>query len=76
MGRSSSFQLKQKARILNYPSNSWNSLSVDNKLKVWTKVYDKEVPSKTENKTDVTGDLTLLQVMKRVAESRRDEAQS
>ena len=45
----SSLQTRNKTAILNWlTQNRFNRLSEDNKIRVWSKVYDKEEPSKIE----------------------------
>ena len=53
MPKLNSTELRTERMILNWLTPArWSALSIENKVRIYLKVYDKAVPSKAENKND------------------------
>ena len=64
MPKLNSHQLRTRGMVLGWLTKQrWNALSTENKIKIWLKVYDKEVPLKLDGGiTNVFGDLSITSI--------------
>ena len=73
MARLSVDQLRTKTMVLNWLKPArWNSLSEENKIKIYLKVWDKTVPDAVKD-INVGGELKLSEVIKLAYASRKKE---